>query len=188
MSSVTLTDRQLAAARSQLGFYLQRFGARLKGKNRVYVVQAVRVIESLTGYISQMEEKGPAYEGVANVNDMMAGKGMDQVNLHKLLQYLQESKLARKVHGYQARISEMEKTPRAKVNQTTSPVLTSVQVFLETLMNLASEGRFFCEKAENGDWVLRYMLLDPSPYFREVVEDARAVILAGGTMSPVRNP
>ena len=186
MSSVALTDRQLVAARSQLGFYLEKFGTRLKGKNRIYVVQAVRVIESLRNYITQVGIKGHAFEGIANVNDMLAGKGMDQVNLHKLLRYLQESKLARKVHGYQAQISEMENTPRANVNQSTSPVLTSVQIFLDTIVNPASEGRFFCEKADNGDWILKYLLLDPSPHFRDVVEEARAVILAGGTMSPVR--
>ena len=33
---------------------------------------------------------------------------------------------------------------------------------------------------------LKYQLLNPSPNFLEVVEEARSVVLAGGTMSPVR--
>lgn len=32
---------------------------------------------------------------------------------------------------------------------------------------------------------LKYQLLNPSPNFMEVVEEARSVVLAGGTMSPV---
>lgn len=32
---------------------------------------------------------------------------------------------------------------------------------------------------------LKYQLLNPAPNFLEVVEEARSVILAGGTMSPV---
>jgi hypothetical protein len=32
---------------------------------------------------------------------------------------------------------------------------------------------------------LTYQLLNPAPHFREVVDVARSVILAGGTMSPV---
>lgn len=32
---------------------------------------------------------------------------------------------------------------------------------------------------------LKYQLLNPSPNFLEVVEEARSVVLAGGTMSPV---
>jgi len=32
---------------------------------------------------------------------------------------------------------------------------------------------------------IKYQALNPAPLFAEVVESARAVILAGGTMSPV---
>lgn len=32
---------------------------------------------------------------------------------------------------------------------------------------------------------LKYQLLNPAPQFSEIVEMARSVILAGGTMSPV---
>jgi chromosome transmission fidelity protein 1 len=51
-------------------------------------------------------------------------------------------------------------------------------------MNPSEEGRLFFQKEKN-DVQLKYMLLDPTNHFREIVEDARAVILAGGTMSPV---
>lgn len=186
MSSVTLTHHQLKASRAQLGFYLQKFGTMLKGKNRIYVVQTVRVIESLTAYITQIEKKGITDEGIASVDDMMAGKGMDQVNLHKLLKYLQESKLARKIHGYQGQLSEMQTTPQQKHETPTAPVLNAVQAFLEIVLNPATEGRFFCMKSDSAEWTLKYRLLDPSPPFRDVVEEARAIILAGGTMSPVR--
>ena len=35
---------------------------------------------------------------------------------------------------------------------------------------------------------IKYQHLNPATYFREVVEVARSVVLAGGTMSPVRIP
>ena len=34
---------------------------------------------------------------------------------------------------------------------------------------------------------VKYQLLNPSPNFVEVVEEARSVVLAGGTMSPVKS-
>ena len=37
----------------------------------------------------------------------------------------------------------------------------------------------------NEEVELKYQLLNPSPHFKEVVDVARTVILAGGTMSPV---
>ena len=48
---VEVSLKQLRRARTQLGVYLQKFRNRLKGKNRVYIAQVVRVIDSLTGYL-----------------------------------------------------------------------------------------------------------------------------------------
>lgn len=48
---VEVSLKQLKRARAQLGVYLQKFRNKLKGKNRVYVAQVVRVIDSLVGYL-----------------------------------------------------------------------------------------------------------------------------------------
>ena len=190
--SITVTLDQLKRCRSQLGVYLQKFRNRLKGKNRVYVAQVVRLIDSVSGCLeSKMTEK-PSSEGIVDVSHLMAGKGVDQINLYKLARYLQESKLARKVEGYIVHTEEHESKSKSiserEAHVSNTPVLTHIQSFLQTLTNPAAEGRFFYEKDEKNDLSLKYMLLDPTHHFREIVEDARAVILAGGTMSPVRHP
>lgn len=48
---VEISLRQLRRARAQLGIYLQKFRNRLKGKNRVYIAQVTRVVDSLTGFL-----------------------------------------------------------------------------------------------------------------------------------------
>lgn len=190
--SITVTQGQLKRCRSQLGVYLQKFRNRLKGKNRVYVAQVVRLIDSLSGCLEIRKSENQSSEGIVDVGHLMAGKGVDQINLYKLMRYLQESKLARKVEGYSihAQVQESKAKSRtdAEAHVSTMPVLTHVQSFLQTLTNPAAEGRFFYEKDGKNDLSLKYMLLDPTHHFKEIVEDARAVILAGGTMSPVRLP
>ena len=74
---------------------------------------------------------------------------------------------------------------RSKSRIATTPVLTHIESFFSALTNPAAEGRFFYSKLENSDMFLKYMLLDPTHQFKEIVDAARAVILAGGTMSPV---
>ena len=181
--SVTISLSQLKSARTQVGVYLQKFRNKLKGKNRVYVTQVVRLVDSVTAYLENKATHNKTKDGVVQIADLMAGKGADQINLYKLSKYLQESKLARKVDGYTAYTDEQE--PGQKRDRMTAPILTQVQSFFQALTNPSAEGRFFHSSAEDGDVCLRYMLLDPTHHFKEIVEEARCVILAGGTMSPV---
>ena len=187
--SVCVTLKQLNLCRAQLGTYMQKFRNRLKGRNRVYVTQVVRLIDSIAAYLETVGSDNQSAEGIVNVSDLMAGKGVDQINLYKLMHYLQESKLARKVEGYAQHAKQRESKDKSRTatnfHTSTMPVLTHFQSFLQTLSNPAVEGRFFYERDENKDIVLKYMLLDPTHHFKDIVEEARAVILAGGTMSPV---
>ena len=180
--SVTVTLSQLQTALAQLTTYARRFKTRLKGKNRSYIAQVIRLVGSIATYLRSILESKGASEGSVQPSDLMAGKGVDQVNPYKLSQYLRESKLARKVDGFSEHShAQTNSHPREK---STTPVLFHIQGFLLPLMNPSDEGRLFYLKSQ-GDIQLRYMLLDPTNHFRDIVEEARAVILAGGTMSPV---
>ncbi|MCJ1388968.1 ATP-dependent DNA helicase chl1 [Xylographa bjoerkii] len=186
MHSVKISLNLLERSRNQLGIYLQRFRNKLKGKNRVYVTQIVRLIDSLIAYLKDTPAKSESADGLVNVNNLMAGKGVDQINLYKLVRYLQESKLARKVDGYNLHQQQSKDTPFGKPTST-MPVLTQVQMFFQTLVNPAADGRYFFSRSDEGDLSLKYMLLDPTHHFKEIIEEARAVILAGGTMSPMED-
>ncbi|EPS26579.1 hypothetical protein PDE_01516 [Penicillium oxalicum 114-2] len=180
--SVTVSLSQLQTAITQLTTYARKFKNRLKGKNRNYVAQVIRLVSSIARHLHDVsQQKGPT-DGSIKITDLMAGKGVDQINPYKLSRYLQESKLARKVDGYVE--SSRESQSSKERNRSTVPVLFHIQSFLLPLMNPSEEGRLFYQK-ERGDVQLKYMLLDPANHFREIVEDARAVILAGGTMSPM---
>jgi chromosome transmission fidelity protein 1 len=191
--SVSVTLEQLQEARVQLTVYLQKFRNKLKGKNRVYVAQTVRILDSIILYLETLNKDAKATNGLADMLSIMSGKGVDQVNIFKLNAYLQESRLARKVDSYTAFAETVagevpsvgakkaaEKSPRQKV-----PILMHVQAFLLSLMNPSAEGRFFYAKEDTPNISLKYMLLDPTFHFKDIVEEARAVVLAGGTMSPM---
>ncbi|KAI9837845.1 MAG: hypothetical protein M1819_006779 [Sarea resinae] len=197
--SASISLAQLRESRIQLGVYLRKFRNRLKGKNRVYVTQTVRLLDSLTTFLETKSASDVGSGQIVQTGDLMTGKGVDQINLYKLMRYLQESKLSRKVDGYslhvqdehinsqsEARSSATDKVEtRARKTRGSTPVLALIQSFLFALTNPSAEGRIFLSKSEDGDPCLQYLLLDPSHHFREIVQEARAVILAGGTMSPM---
>ena len=180
--STTVTLNQLKRARAQLGIYLQKFKNRLKGKNRVYIAQILRLIDSLATYLESKVSQSKSSDGIVSVSDLMSGKGVDQINLFKLSHYLQQSKLARKVDGYI--VHTEDSNLETQKTQHSVPALTHVGGFFLCLTYPAAEGRFFYAKDEK-DISLKYLLLDPIHHFKNIVDDARAVILAGGTMSPV---
>lgn len=117
-------------------------------------------------------------------NDLTRHKGIDQINMFELIQYIQESKLAFKIESYVAHV-ESESEPKGAPKSTT-PVLHTLVSFLAALTNLSSEGRIFYEKTTGSapDIRLSYLLLSPTHAFSPIASSARAVILAGGTMSP----
>ena len=187
LHSISVTNAQLKQSRTQLATYLQKFRNRLKGNNRVYVAQVMRLIDSISLCLEKKVTAKHA-EGIVQISELMAGQGVDQINVYKLVHYLQESKLAHKVQGYLSHAAERASSsnPDQPTNKDVSsmPILMHMQSFFETLTNTAAEGRFFYETDATGV-TLKYMLLDPAHYFKDIVEEARAVILAGGTMSPV---
>ncbi|KAK4225677.1 ATP-dependent RNA helicase chl1, partial [Podospora fimiseda] len=182
---------ELRRARQILGVYVKRFGKKLKGENRVMVAQVGKVIESLSEWLTaQMEVKGD--HGIADSNSLLKARGADQINLFRLIQYIQESKLAYKVEGYVTHTEEQqESTDSSKKSSPSSPVLHTLVSFLLALTNLSTEGRVFYEKlqptttpSQSPDIKLSYLLLSPTHAFSSIASSARAVILAGGTMSP----
>ncbi|CAG7927856.1 unnamed protein product [Penicillium olsonii] len=180
--SVAVSLSQLQTAIGQLTTYARKFKNRLKGKNRNYVAQVIRLVSSIAEHLKTISQRKGALEGSLQASDLMSGKGVDQINPYKLSRYLQESKLARKVDGY-LESSEQPQASRSK-ERATMPVLFHIQSFLLPLMNPSEEGRLFFQKSQD-DIMLKYVLLDPTNHFREIAEDARTVILAGGTMSPM---
>ncbi|KAK0625169.1 helicase C-terminal domain-containing protein [Bombardia bombarda] len=184
---------ELRRARQMLGVYVKRFGKKLKGENRVMVAQVAKVVESLTEWLDgALKAKGD--QGIADTNTLLKSRGADQINLYKLIRYIQESKLAYKVESYVSHTEEQDQEPShqktttpAKATSSSSPVLHTLVSFLTALTNLSSEGRIFYEKPKQTnppDIKLSYLLLSPTHAFSSIASAARAVILAGGTMSP----
>ncbi|KAK7976678.1 hypothetical protein PG989_015141 [Apiospora arundinis] len=181
-SEISLSE--LRRARQMLGVYVKKFGKKLKGENRVMVAQVARVIDGLSDWLDgALKLKGD--QGIVDSNNLLKSKGADQINLFKLIQYVQESKLAYKIEGYVAQTEQDPKQPAAR--SSSSPVLHTLVSFLISLTNLSTEGRIFYNKTSTRDAPdikLSYLLLSPTHAFSSVASAARAVILAGGTMSP----
>lgn len=184
--SVSVPLSHLELAQSQLLGYCQKFKNRLKGKNRVYIAQIIRLIKACTSRLQQAATSKVTEQSLL-AQDLTTGSGLDQIQPYKLAKYILESKLIYKVEGYAELVNEQsqQRQPHTKQHQNQPKgVLAEFQSLLVALMNPGSEGKFFIARNDS-ELVLKYTLLDPQAHFEEVVKEARAVILAGGTMSPM---
>lgn len=183
--SISVPLSHLELAQSQLMGYCQKFKNKLKGKNRVYVAQIIRLIKSCISRLQQASTS-KALEQSLQGHELINGAAIDQIQPYKLIRYIKESKLIFKVEGYadiveeQAQHEQLQKVKQKKPKG----VLAEFQSLLVALMNPASEGRFFISR-DAEELILKYTLLDPQAHFEEIVQEARAVVLAGGTMSPM---
>lgn len=181
--SCSISLSQIETATSQVMAYIQKFKNRLKGKNRMYVTQIIRLLNSISDCLRSVAISTRGSEAIIRPAQLLAGKGVDQIQPHKLINYLQESKLAYKVEDY---AQSIDQTAKAGTNNSDGRgALQAFQSFLAVLMNPSAEGRFFFARDEHNPIQIRYTLIDPREHFRDIVEEARAVILAGGTMSPM---
>ncbi|KAJ2904640.1 chromosome transmission fidelity 1 [Zalerion maritima] len=206
-SEIKMSD--LKRAKQMLSIYVKRFGKKLKGENRVLVGQVARVVSSLLEWMTEEGSKLKQKEGIiGDSNVLLRAKGADQINLFELTRYIQKSKLAYKIEGYVERVEEMEQQQQqslstgrgrggrdttqatSKAPKSSTPVLHTLVSFLLSLTHLSSEGRIFYAKIPStsptpaADLKLSYLLLSPSHVFSSIVSSSRAVLLAGGTMSP----
>jgi chromosome transmission fidelity protein 1 len=191
--SITVTLLQLRHCKEQLELYLAKFRNRLNGSNKIFVMQITRLLDGLAVYLENLATKGG--EGEVHIGDLLAAKGIDQLNLFELQKYMKQSKLARKLDAYvlyaQQKRAEQLQRRGTSVEQSQSkemvPVLTHIQGFIMALTNPSDEGKIFFSRTEIKEACFKYMLLDPAYHFRDIVEEARAVILAGGTMQPMQD-
>ncbi|RXK42015.1 chromosome transmission fidelity protein 1 [Tremella mesenterica] len=201
--STTLTHHHLTSAISQLQQYLSRFKTRLKPIHTLWIRQTLSVLTGLSKVCLSFSTATPSSSNssqnksraeMMDVNTFMAraGGSTDQVNLMNLVRYLKESKLARKVSGFTEKVEEdskkRNKGERSDVRTRHAAIAAFhlVESFLLSLTDAKDDGRVILSE-EGGKLELRYILLNPAERFREVVEQVRSVVLAGGTMEPIND-
>jgi chromosome transmission fidelity protein 1 len=152
-----------------------------------------------------MREEGK----IMRISQFTTESNIENINLFKLEKFIKESDLVKKLNGFFDKINQMQAQAEVKVADDEDddflgvdrhrPALGIVNSFLEALNSSEDDGRVIL--SINGNYVrlgelieieknfnksyIKYLLLNPESHFTEVLEQARAVILAGGTMQPV---
>jgi len=147
---------------------------------------------------------------VVTATELLLTLKLDNLNIFSVLRFLQRSNLSQKLHGFNSSILTMQNPSDEcaredrEHHQFISKHISSmsiVQEFLSLLTGSQREGRVViewpkvgittndgvqCERATNEAQhpSFRYLLLNPASRFQDILEDAHAVVLTGGTIRP----
>ncbi|OJT06295.1 hypothetical protein TRAPUB_2875 [Trametes pubescens] len=206
LSTTRLPLRTLINARHQLSIYLSRFRNRLSTMHALHLKRLMNLLDALVQYAEEWRDaqlkadkgngaagkaRGPEVEVMTSAELLQRlGRKTEGVNLLEVEKYLRESKIARKISGYSVKTLEkaagQDTVKLAKLARlaSTTPPLHAVESFITALSASSDDGRVTLSIVD-GQVEIKYQHLNPATYFQEVVDSARAVILAGGTMSPI---
>lgn len=176
--SAQLSVTQSLKAAEQLDFYFQRFRTRLNAVNARNVQTLTRVAKSIAGYANSPSGKPER----SSVNDFLFASGLDNINMFSLVSHVKQSKAVFKIAGYWRHSVQQHQIPTK--DAATGPI-HALLAFLQALTHDDQDGRVIIDARDKANVVIKFVLLDASKHFGTLVREARAVILASGTLSPV---
>ncbi|KAK9066245.1 hypothetical protein SSX86_013566 [Deinandra increscens subsp. villosa] len=184
-----VTFYQLELVNSSLEGYFQRFHNLLGPRNRRHIQTLTVLTRAFIQTLSNKDDpnfvNSSGSECSLCINEFVFSLNIDNINLVKLLQYIKDSNMIHKVSGYGDKIISLQ-------NDTTSIVsaFRALAGILLSLTNHGSDGRIIIsrkkptEDGQQGGY-LKYVMLTGEKIFHEIVNEAHAVVLAGGTLQPI---
>mmetsp|Transcript_45301 Transcript_45301/g.175962 ORF Transcript_45301/g.175962 Transcript_45301/m.175962 type:complete len:507 (-) Transcript_45301:1412-2932(-) len=158
--------------------YHEKYAQRLRSKNLYYIRQLMTVLRHLIAF-SAAEVGHPAMAAEA-VSEFQFKAKIDNINVFKLLRFIDETKFAQKIQGFTD--SRVETQGQLKAGRSD---IYSVVAFLNCLTNSVGDGRVVCSRSkEEKERFFKYLMLNPSVVMKPIMDSVRAVVFAGGTLSP----
>lgn len=193
--SLSITGSTTSRALQGLLRYHKKFKNRLASVNRIWLEKLIVSVKSLN-YFLEAAGKKPDNETAPGKQIFPSqffstSSNADMINIHDLNKFVKKTKLVFKIESYLDAEAKKEAEENSANNKEEAKVLVLGKVvsFLLAIGNPSQEGKFvYARGGPNGKQLLvQYILLDPSVKFKQIVDECRCVILAGGTMKPVED-
>ncbi|KAJ2448559.1 ATP-dependent DNA helicase chl1 [Coemansia sp. RSA 2336] len=202
--SALLSQPTVALLLDLLQRYFKRFWQRLRGSNVVHIRHTIALLRALHKHMQAHAQATTDDVLVRGVNQFLHEARADHINVFKVDRYLKESKIGRKLNMFADRStdtcdgskrtcaeSQAVRTDAASSSQVApATAVAALETFIGCIGSPDRTGaRIVVRRQKNprsGEKYaeITYVLMDPSEAFGELRRQARAVVLAGGTMTP----
>ncbi|PON34974.1 DNA helicase (DNA repair), Rad3 type [Parasponia andersonii] len=208
-SKITLL--QLEDVHYHIEKYFERFRNLLGPGNRRYIQTLMVICQAFLQTLCNKEDASfvdssqhnakaseanlASYSSMA-INEFLFSLNIDNINLIKLCQYLNESNIMHKVSAYGDQVVSLQKSLASKgtvecgEDASTLSNFRALADMLLSLTNKDGDGRIIISRTrparagQQGGY-LKYVMLTGEKIFSEILDEAHAVVLAGGTLQPI---
>ncbi|GAX11249.1 chromosome transmission fidelity protein 1 [Fistulifera solaris] len=194
LHSCRLSLPVVQTAHVQLRNYVQRYADRFSARNIQFLGQLRKIVQALEKHLQGENKKTRDDDRMRTVAELLFDWKVANINLFKLLRYMERSRLSQKLMGFLPK--REEETEVQELSKHVS-AMSLVQAFIEKLTLPGDSGKIVTDwpkltVVESGSRqstqqrhpALRYVLLKPSYFFQDLLREAHAVALVGGTMRP----
>ncbi|KAL6941852.1 hypothetical protein ACO0QE_003011 [Hanseniaspora vineae] len=191
LNKCKITSNDFMKIIKSLKTYLNRFNRKLNPTNRLNLMKLLKFLTLIQDFITKNYKKNMKI----NPNDILQHGNLDVYNFNELVEFIRATKLAYKLQSYinneelkmALKTAIVDQSNHESIKKTTlgkgQPVLFKIVSFIECLRNPSYEGIFYFTQEQN---TLEYMLLEPSEFFKPIVDNCYKLILCGGTMEPMK--
>ncbi|CAK9011933.1 ATP-dependent DNA helicase DDX11 (DEAD/H-box protein 11) [Durusdinium trenchii] len=198
--SVTIELGDLQRGHQELLEYQKRYRTRLRARNKLGITNLTLLVRKLCEFLAAKPTAGkvPETTEVLTSGALAIRADADHINLFETLQYLEDSQLSKKLRGFAEKYI-YAKTPTLELNskkrvsaaqpeasRRRASAIQQVQRFLEAMTNTNKDGQVLVVR-DGAASRMKFLMLNPGTYFRQIVDEAHSVILAGGTMKPTKD-
>jgi chromosome transmission fidelity protein 1 len=186
------------SALEQLGNYVTKYSDRLASRNLFYLGQIRRMLLAFQRHLEK--SNGDSKRSMMTPGELLVALKLDNVNLFKILRYLEHSRLPQKLLGFTNRVLPEKVGSKVEADPDISDGLSKhvsamsvVQTFLEKLTFSGKEGKVVVDvpsvdnvhaRSRIQHPAFRFVLLHPAAFFENVLKESHALALVGGTLRP----
>jgi chromosome transmission fidelity protein 1 len=196
LHSCRLSLPVVQTANVQLQNYVQRYADRFSARNIQFLGQLRKLVQALEKHLQGENKKTRDDSTMRTVAELLFDWKIANINLFKLLRYMERSRLSQKLMGFVPKREFEEETEAQELSKHVS-AMSLIQAFIEKLTLPGDSGKIVTDwpkstvvescsrqSAQHRHPALRYVLLQPSYFFQDLLREAHAVALVGGTMRP----
>ena len=184
--SPKVTRHMVEVSHNQLDHYYQRYFNRLSSQSHSVIIHLLYILKQLLSILSSPSASALLPETkVFSTDGFLKTLKVDNINIYDLVNFITSKRIIYKLNGFVDReAASASASASASSNKDLISYFPYVLTFITALTASKEDSRVIVTKETEGSF-LQLLFLNPGTHFKDIVNECRSVVIAGGTLQPV---